>query len=91
MWRQTMMTCRFCKESGYDSAHFVKYGVRHYAHYHCYLTAGKRLEDLRDWQIGEFPYRLIKRFKLDDVALAAACREEFRKNGDGVPNHAMKA
>ena len=39
-----MNTCRFCKSMMSDD--LVKYGTRHYAHYKCYLDAGKKLEDL---------------------------------------------
>lgn len=49
--------CRFCKEWRGDK---VKYGVRHYAHFKCYLDAGKSLDDLHAWQLRQFPYRLLK-------------------------------
>lgn len=52
-----MPTCRFCKER---RAKMVKYEVRHYAHYDCYLAAGKKLADLNAWQVAQFPYRLLK-------------------------------
>ena len=51
-------TCRFCKAM--MSCDLVKYGTRHYAHYACYLDAGKKLSDLHAWQIGKFPYFLLK-------------------------------
>lgn len=51
-------TCRFCKSP--MSSDLVKYGTRHYAHYACYLDAGKKLSDLPAWQIGKFPYFLLK-------------------------------
>jgi hypothetical protein len=60
MFDQTLMTCRFCKESSFDTDKMVKYGVRHYAHFKCYLDAGKSLDDLHSWQVGQFPYRLLK-------------------------------
>lgn len=47
-------TCRFCKAP--MARGLVKYGPRHYAHYECYLKAGKRLEDLPDWVVVQFPY-----------------------------------
>jgi hypothetical protein len=38
----------------------IHYSTRHYMHPACYLDAGKRLEDLRPWQImRQFPYRLL--------------------------------
>ena len=52
--------CRFCKQMSPDGDGLVKYGVRHYAHFKCYLDAGKSLDDLHDWQVGQFPYRLLK-------------------------------
>lgn len=60
-----MSTCRFCNNTNQS---LVKYGVRHYAHFKCYLDAGKKLEDLHDWQVREFPYRLLKdRGLLDQI------------------------
>jgi hypothetical protein len=44
----------------------VKYGPRHYAHYRCYLEKGKSLADLPDWQIGEFPARILFEFNQVD-------------------------
>jgi len=57
-----MNTCRFCNGAEYSDAQIrmVKYGVRHYAHFKCYLEAGKSLDDLHSWQVREFPYRLLK-------------------------------
>lgn len=51
-------TCRFCDD--FMSQNLVKYGTRHYAHFKCYLDAGKSLDDLPDWQIGLFPFFLLK-------------------------------
>lgn len=59
-------TCRFCKSMMSDD--LVKYGTRHYAHYKCYLDAGKKLEDLRPWQVRQFPYFLLKERGLLDAA-----------------------
>jgi hypothetical protein len=56
-----LQTCRFCGEqdtNGTDS--MVKYGVRHHAHFACYLDAGKRLDALHAWQVGTFPYKVLK-------------------------------
>ncbi len=55
----TISTCRFCGEF-VRSPDGVKYGVRHYAHFGCYLDAGKRLEDLHEWQIKRFPWQLLR-------------------------------
>ena len=59
-------TCRFCKDWCGETG--VKYGVRHYAHFHCYLAAGRKLEDLHPWQVSQFPYRLLKDAGLLDKA-----------------------
>ena len=50
--------CRFCDD--WRDQGLVKYGARHYAHYRCYLDAGKPLSALSKWQIDEFPYFLLK-------------------------------
>lgn len=70
-----MNTCRFCG-SHHDIDQMVKYGVRHYAHFDCYLENGKKIEDLHDWQIISFPARLIKKHGLMPVAEAAYAREQ---------------
>ena len=54
----TIHTCRICGEFGFRQ--MVKYGVRHYAHFACYLDAGKRLSDLHPWQVGQFPWKVLK-------------------------------
>lgn len=51
-------TCRFCEAPMSDD--LVKYGVRHYAHFACYLDAGKKLSDLPKHEVGRFPYFLLK-------------------------------
>ena len=64
-----MPTCRFCKELiAEDRRGYVKYGTRHYAHHRCYLDAGKSLSDLAAWQVGNFPYRLLKERGLEAEA-----------------------
>ena len=77
-----MATCRFCSEhvgGRGTSRDGVKYGVRHYAHFQCYLTAGKLLEALHPWQVGCFPYRLLKDLGL--LGLAEHIRLEDPKHG----------
>lgn len=64
--------CRFCQDPDQS---MVKYGVRHYAHFHCYLDAGKSLDDLHAWQIRQFPYFLLKKRDLLDRVDAANERE----------------
>lgn len=63
-----MSQCRFCSDRGQK---LVKYGTRHYAHFKCYLDAGKSLEDLHAWQVGEFPFRLLKERGLEEQAFTA--------------------
>lgn len=67
-------TCRFCHKVG--SERMVKYSTRHYAHFECYIDAGKQLTDLHDWQILQFPYMLLKDRGLAHVAEAAYDREQ---------------
>ena len=53
-------TCRFCKAASHeDRRPFMKYGRRHYACQPCYLEH-KSLDDLADWQVGQFAYRLLE-------------------------------
>jgi hypothetical protein len=52
-------TCRFCG-NWYGGGPMVRYGVRHSAHFDCYLDAGKSLDDLRPWQVKEFPRHILK-------------------------------
>lgn len=72
-----MATCRFCKRWE-ASVEMVTYSTRHHAHFECYLNAGKPLTALSDWQIGRFPYRLLKAAGLLDIAEAASDREHAR-------------
>ena len=65
-YRPYLHTCRLC---GQMMRHYegVKYSVRHYAHFACYLD-NKPLSDLHKWQIEGFPFRLIKeRGLMDEV------------------------
>ncbi len=64
-----LQTCRFCgKQDHQGTATMVKYGVRHYAHFVCYLGAGKRLDELHAWQVGTFPFKVLKDRNLLDEA-----------------------
>lgn len=56
-----MCTCRVCKKTALR-AECVKYGTRHYAHFECYLSSGKSLIGLSDWQIERFPFRLLQKY-----------------------------
>lgn len=64
-----IQTCRFCKG---DVQHpdYVKYSVRHYAHFACFLERkGQRgLLGLTAWQVGRFPLDVLKKFGLNGVA-----------------------
>lgn len=83
-----MNTCRFCggAEIGRNaSANLVKYSVRHYAHHACYLDAGKTLDDLPAWMVGEFPFRVIQARGLLDKAqqiVAADMADRVRRLGE---------
>lgn len=56
----SLSTCRFCKRQSIGGVKMVKYGVRHYAHYGCYLDAGKKLADLKAWQIEQCPWHVLR-------------------------------
>lgn len=62
-----MSTCRFCGEFVHHTDE-VKYQVRHYAHFSCYLDAGKLLADLHPWQVNLFQYRVLADRDLLEVA-----------------------
>jgi len=60
-----MSHCTICHKDVFDE---VKHGVRHYAHWRCYLEDGRKLHALRAWQIKTFPVLLLKEFdQLDDA------------------------
>lgn len=72
-----METCQFCERSKKsnpcpeyrrDGMGYVRYSTRHCAHFDCYLKAGKRLEDLHAWQVGQFPNKVLKEFGLLETA-----------------------
>ena len=74
-------TCRFCHKSNiWDTDEAVKYGARSYAHFECYLDAGKDLFRLSRWQVGKFPYRLLKKRGLVDEI------ERMKRVGDLIGN-----
>ena len=60
--------CRFCKKVEFNGERLVRYAVRHSAHPACYLDAGKKLADLHPWQVGRFPYFLLKERRLLEEA-----------------------
>lgn len=55
-----MNTCRFCKEQGFEDRDFVRYGLRHYAHWQCFLDAGRSLADLSKFQRGRVPLWMLR-------------------------------
>jgi hypothetical protein len=79
-WRYAL-NCRFC--NNWRDQGMVKYGPRHYAHYRCYLEKGKSLADLHDWQIGEFPARILLEFNQVDRETMQFCdrmlQEKFER------------
>ena len=60
--------CRLCHNE--DDMKKVKYSVRHYAHYRCYLRVHGEagLRSLPAWKVGQFPYLLLKEYNLLDAA-----------------------
>jgi hypothetical protein len=75
---ETPNTCRFCHGIQWHDQG-VKYGTRHYAHFACYLDAGKKLADLQKWQIGTFPFRLLReRGLMAQVERLTSTEEEVR-------------
>jgi hypothetical protein len=56
--------CRFCDD--WRDQGLVHYGTRHYAHFRCYLEKGKPLDKLEGWQLGKFPFRLLREFSVTD-------------------------
>lgn len=84
---QPSHTCRFCGD--WKNQDMVKYGVRHYAHFRCYLDAGKTLDDLWPWQVGEFPHKLLKERGLLAVASEIVEREKREKTSN--PSHGRQA
>lgn len=70
-----MQTCRFCKSWKREND-MIKYGVRHYAHFECYVDAGKHLRKLHGWQVRQFPKPLLERFGLLDEAKAVIARDD---------------
>ncbi len=68
-----MHVCRFCHQYASDDG-LVKYGRRHYAHFHCYLKR-KPLRLLSPWQVGQFPWTLLK-----DHGLLAEAAELSRRD-----------
>lgn len=72
----TIRTCRFCKLASFETPgrDLVRYGVRHHAHYECYLDAGKPLSGLHDWQVARLPWKLVLARGLQDEVMAAVAR-----------------
>lgn len=72
--------CRVCKTHARQDD-CVKYSVRHYAHWDCFLRqfGRDRFLGLRDWQKAKFPYRLLREHNLIDDAQAALDRMKARK------------
>jgi hypothetical protein len=85
-------TCRFCKKSSLDSSEdMVKYSTRHYAHFKCYLDAGKTLDQLSAWKVAHFPYFLLKEHNLlDHPKVKAALAIEGRSSLKSGANRAAE-
>lgn len=73
-------TCRICHGMMryYEG---IKYSIRHYAHFECYLDDGRSLADLHNWQIEGFPFRLIhEKGLMDEVERLTADHSRVVKN-----------
>lgn len=71
-----MRTCRFCKEVAFGlraETGFVKYAVRHQAHFACFLDrkGEEGFRALSGWQQRQFPYLLLKERGLLKIAQEA--------------------
>lgn len=60
---ETWNTCRVCHEAG-PSLRMVKYGIRHHAHFACYIEAKRPLATLPAWQVRRFPALLLNQHGL---------------------------
>jgi hypothetical protein len=69
--------CRFCDD--WRDQRMVKYGPRHYAHFKCYIVRKKTLDALKPWQIGQFPYFLLKDMELLEHPAVLAARNYYAK------------
>ncbi len=73
------MTCRYCKKQ--DGLPMVKYEVRHYAHFACFLdlkgTHG--LMSLSAWKIKQFPWLLVKERGIESQIKAAIAHGEGKE------------
>ena len=67
-----------CHKDVFDE---VKHGVRHYAHFRCYLADGRKLHVLQAWQIKHFPVMLLKEFEQLNPDLTFKSDEVRRKLG----------
>lgn len=71
-WAYSFGTCRRCGEMD-DHNVLVRYGARHYMHFHCFLESGKPLSKLPRHDIGRMPHRLLaKAGRLDEARQAIA-------------------
>lgn len=72
---RSLMTCRFCGESGYDDDAFVKYGVRHHAHNTCFLALpdlAERIKTLPLWPLKQ----LLNNTNAEDWPVGVYCQAE---------------
>lgn len=83
-----MNTCRFCKETEFHPDRVgVMYSTRHFAHFVCYLNAGKPLEALTKWQVSRFPWQLLKaRGLMEQATKLMAKTTTGRYTGTGPGN-----
>lgn len=74
--------CRFCRAT-LGPTEGVHYGLRHHAHHACFLNAGKLLSSLTPWQVGRFPYKLLKERGLLGEAERITAAEKQREKSEG--------
>lgn len=79
-----MRTCRFCGEVAFGlraETGFVKYAVRHQAHFACFLDrkGADGLRALSPWQVRQFPYLLLKEKGLLELAKEIDAEEKKRE------------
>ena len=56
------MICRICKEYKRPDERMLKYSIRHYAHYRCWLDkyGMNSFDNLSRWQLNQFPFFDVK-------------------------------
>lgn len=83
-------TCQFCEKVNRNGRSYaatnpfrdipgkVKYGVRHYACYGCFLEhkGAEGLRALPAWKVKQFPYKAIEYYGLTELAKEIIAKEK---------------